>query len=50
MSGHGKRDGHGDAQGVGHEHPHGREHRDRHGNPEDLTAYLARLEDPARVE
>jgi ubiquinone/menaquinone biosynthesis C-methylase UbiE len=25
-------------------------HRDRHGNPEDLEAYLAKLEDPARDE
>ncbi len=53
MSVHGKRNGHGDAHGAGNEHPHGHGHghgRDRHGNPEDLAAYLARLEDPARVE
>lgn len=35
--------GHGD-----HGHGHGAG-RDRHGNPEDLAGYLARLEDPARV-
>jgi ubiquinone/menaquinone biosynthesis C-methylase UbiE len=34
----------------GQAHPHGGEvARDRHGNPEDLEAYLARLEDPERV-
>lgn len=43
MSGHGK----GHERGAGHG-GHG-EGRDRHGNPEDLDAYLARLEDPARV-
>jgi ubiquinone/menaquinone biosynthesis C-methylase UbiE len=32
--------------GHGHGHGHG---RDRHGNPEDLDAYLARLEDPERL-
>lgn len=30
-------------------HDHG-SHRDRHGNPEDLEAYLGRLLDPARAE
>jgi ubiquinone/menaquinone biosynthesis C-methylase UbiE len=35
--------GHGDG-GRGHGHP-----RDRHGNPEDLDAYLARLQDPERI-
>ncbi len=34
----------------GGEHGHGgRGPRDRHGNPEDLEAYLARLEDPERL-
>src|SRR3990167_2902235 len=41
--GHGG-DGHGQR---GHSH-HG--HGGRHGNPEDLDAYIARLEDPARDE
>jgi ubiquinone/menaquinone biosynthesis C-methylase UbiE len=43
MSDHGR--GHGHGRG-GHGHGHG---RDRHGNPEDLEAYLARLEDPERI-
>ena len=30
----------------GHDESHG---RDRHGNPEDLEAYLAKLEDPDRI-
>jgi ubiquinone/menaquinone biosynthesis C-methylase UbiE len=29
---------------------HRHDHRDRHGNPEDLEAYLARLESPERAE
>jgi ubiquinone/menaquinone biosynthesis C-methylase UbiE len=34
----------------GHGHRHGHDHpRDRHGNPEDLERYLARLEDPERI-
>ena len=34
----------------GHRHGHGHgTGRDRHGNPEDLDAYLARLEDPERT-
>ncbi len=35
----------------GHRHEHGGhgEGRDRHGNPEDLDAYLARLQDPERL-
>lgn len=32
----------------GHHHHHGGDRRDRHGNPEDFEAYLARLEDPER--
>ncbi|WP_242361604.1 MULTISPECIES: class I SAM-dependent methyltransferase [unclassified Anaeromyxobacter] len=40
---------HPDAHGAGHGHGHA-PGRDRHGNPEDLDAYLARLEDPSRVE
>ncbi len=43
--GHGGR-GHGHGHGPGHGHGQG---RDRHGNPEDLDAYLARLEDPDRI-
>jgi ubiquinone/menaquinone biosynthesis C-methylase UbiE len=41
---------HGDGSGRrGHGHGGGRGHgRDRYGNPEDLEAYLARLEDPER--
>lgn len=36
--------------GHGHRHEPGHGHgRDRHGNPEDLEAYLSRLEDPERV-
>jgi len=35
-----------DHGGSGHHH----EHRDQHGNPEDLEAYLARLEDPSRAQ
>lgn len=51
MSGHGKGHGHGHARGAGHAHGHAHdEERDRHGNPGDLDAYLARLEDPARLE
>jgi ubiquinone/menaquinone biosynthesis C-methylase UbiE len=49
MSEHGKGRGHGHAHGDGPHDGHGHG-RDRHGNPEDLAAYLARLEDPARVE
>jgi ubiquinone/menaquinone biosynthesis C-methylase UbiE len=30
--------------------PHGHHHHGRHGNPDDLDAYLAKLEDPARDE
>lgn len=30
-----------------HQHEHG---RDRHGNPDDLREYIARLEDPSRLE
>jgi len=50
--GHGHGHGHG-GHGQGHGHGHGKQGdgpaRDRHGNPEDLAAYLAKLEDPARV-
>lgn len=36
---------------AGHAHgQHGHGPHDRHGNPEDLAAYAARLEDPARDE
>jgi len=42
MSEHGRPHGHPHGNG----HPHG---RDRHGNPEDLDRYLARLEDPERI-
>ncbi len=38
--------------GHGHQHGHGGEPgagRDRHGNPEDLAAYLAKLEGPDRA-
>jgi len=42
MSGHGHGHGHGEGHGHGHR-------RDRHGNPEDLERYLARLEDPERI-
>jgi SAM-dependent methyltransferase len=58
MSGHGHGGGahgggghgHGPGEG-GHGASHGGHHggRDRHGNPEDLEAYLARLEDPERA-
>ncbi|WP_242345713.1 class I SAM-dependent methyltransferase [Anaeromyxobacter terrae] len=51
MSTHRKHPGH--AHPAEHGHDHGHPHapgRDRHGNPEDLEGYLARLEDPARVE
>ena len=53
MSVHGSETVTATAHGAGNEHPHGHGHghgRDRHGNPEDLAAYLAKLEDPARVE
>jgi ubiquinone/menaquinone biosynthesis C-methylase UbiE/uncharacterized membrane protein YphA (DoxX/SURF4 family) len=40
---HGHGHGHGD-EGRAHDH-----RRDRHGNPEDLERYLARLEDPERI-
>jgi ubiquinone/menaquinone biosynthesis C-methylase UbiE len=39
--------GHGHGE-HGHEHEHGGGGRDRHGNPEDFDAYLARLDDPER--
>lgn len=61
MSGH--QHGHpgnggGPGHGHGHHHGHGHDHgsatgdvkRDRHGNPEDLAAYLAKLEGPDRAE
>jgi len=36
---------------AGHAHgQHGHGPHDRHGNPEDLSAYVARIEDPARDE
>jgi len=40
--------------GHEHEHEHGDQHqadvqRDRHGNPQDLAAYLAKLESPERA-
>jgi SAM-dependent methyltransferase len=42
--------GHGPGHGHHHDgHAHG-EGRDRHGNPEDLAAYLAKLEGPDRAE
>jgi ubiquinone/menaquinone biosynthesis C-methylase UbiE len=41
MSGHGQ-GGHGHGHGGGHG-------RDRHGNPDDFGAYLAKLEDPERA-
>jgi ubiquinone/menaquinone biosynthesis C-methylase UbiE len=50
---HAPKDG---AHGHGHGHHHAHEHgpgdhpRDRHGNPEDLTAYLEKLESPERAE
>lgn len=44
MSGHGSGRGGG---GIGH--GGGGHGRDRHGNPEDLEAYLAKLEDPERA-
>lgn len=50
MSGHGH--DHGGGHDHGHDHGHGKHGdapRDRHGNPEDLEAYLARLEDPERA-
>lgn len=34
---------------MGHGHGHGHGGRDQHGNPEDLEAYLAKLEDPERL-
>lgn len=37
----------GRSHGPGHRHGHG---RDRHGNPVDLERYLARLEDPERID
>jgi ubiquinone/menaquinone biosynthesis C-methylase UbiE len=54
---HDERPGHGHRHGPGgHHHPHGHGHgggdpakRDRHGNPEDLCAYLERLESPERA-
>jgi SAM-dependent methyltransferase len=56
MSERGRRDGGGhggrghDRGGHGHGHAHGHgDGRDRHGNPADLDAYLARLEDPERA-
>lgn len=48
MSDHGHGDGHGGGHGHG-EHAHGAG-RDRHGNPEDLATYLAKLEGPDRAE
>lgn len=45
--GHGHGGGHESGGGQGHGHGHGG--RDRHGNPEDLSGYLAKLEDPERV-
>ncbi len=48
MSGHGH-GGHGGGHGHGgHAHAHG-PGRDRHGNPEDFAAYLAKLDDPERA-
>jgi ubiquinone/menaquinone biosynthesis C-methylase UbiE len=46
MSGHphGHDGGHGDGPRHGHGH-----RRDRHGNPEDLDAFVARLDDPERL-
>jgi SAM-dependent methyltransferase len=48
-SGHGHGHAHGsDGHDASH-HAHGGGGRDRHGNPEDLEAYLARLEEPERT-
>ncbi|HET8539600.1 MAG TPA: class I SAM-dependent methyltransferase [Anaeromyxobacter sp.] len=47
--GHGGRRHGRDGGGHGREHGHGGHGRDRHGNPQDLDAYLARLEDPERA-
>jgi len=51
MSGHGGRrhggERAGDGRGGGHGHRPG---HDRLGNPEDFAAYLAKLDDPARLE
>ena len=33
---------------MGHGHAHGQHHHGRHGNPEDLAGYIAKMEDPAR--
>jgi len=30
--------------------PHPKDHKDRHGNPADLEAYIARMEEPSRAE
>jgi SAM-dependent methyltransferase len=50
MGEHGHRHGGGGHGGHGHGQGHGQGHgRDRHGNPEDLETYLARLEDPERA-
>jgi SAM-dependent methyltransferase len=51
---HGKGSDGGHRHGGDHGHGHGGPHagdvpRDRHGNPLDLEAYLARLEDPERI-
>lgn len=46
---HDRGHGHGHPHGHGGGHGHGGEARDRLGNPEDLAAYLARLEGPERA-
>jgi len=47
--GHGHGHGHGDGDGDGHGHGHGHGHeRGAHGNPRDLDAFVAKMEDPAR--
>ncbi len=47
---HGHDHDHGHDQGHDHGHAHGHGHgHDRHGNPEDFDAYLARLEHPERL-
>jgi ubiquinone/menaquinone biosynthesis C-methylase UbiE len=38
------------ARALRAQEPHAHGHRDRHGNPEDIDAYIARLMDPARDE
>ena len=44
-----KRAGHAHGHAHGHAAPYGTK-RDRHGNPTDFEAYLARLDDPARAK